>query len=71
MNDPITNRVRNAGNGTVFPKGMEISMNAVDWILLGEAKLLWWTVPLMLLAGFLTPLPYNYWRLKKFNVSCH
>jgi len=50
---------------------MEISMNAVDWILLGEAKLLWWTVPLMLLAGFLTPLPYNYWRLKKFNVSCH
>jgi len=28
MNDPITNRVRNARNGTVFPKGMEISMNA-------------------------------------------
>jgi hypothetical protein len=25
----------------------------------------------MLLAGFLTPWPYNYWRLKKYNASCH
>ena len=50
---------------------MEIAMNAVDWILLGEVKLVWWVIPLMLLAGFLTPWPYNYWRLKKFNVSCH
>ena len=49
---------------------MEVSMNAVDWFLLGEAKLVWWVVPIMLLAGFLTPWPYNYWRLKKFNVSC-
>ena len=59
------------GTSFISMISMEISMNAVDWILLGEAKLLWWTVPLMLLAGFLTPLPYNYWRLKKFNVSCH
>jgi len=22
-------------------------------------------------AGFVVPLPYNYWRLKKFNKSCH
>ena len=50
---------------------MEVSMNAVDWILLGEAKLVWWVIPIMLLAGFLTPWPYNYWRLKKYNVSCH
>lgn len=50
---------------------MEIAMNAVDWIVVGEAKLVWWVVPLMLLAGFLTPWPYNYWRLKKYNVSCH
>ena len=50
---------------------MEIAMNSVDWILLGEAKLVWWIIPLMLFAGFLTPWPYNYWRLKKFNVSCH
>ena len=50
---------------------MEIAMNAVDWIIVGEAKLVWWVVPLMLLAGFLTPWPYNYWRLKKYTVSCH
>tara|TARA_Y100001970_G_C13819034_1_gene643882 strand:- start:57 stop:503 length:447 start_codon:yes stop_codon:yes gene_type:complete len=50
---------------------MEISMNSLDWILLGEAKLVWWIIPLMLLIGFLTPWPYNYWRLKKYNVSCH
>ena len=50
---------------------MEIAMNAVDWIIIGEAKLVWWIVPIMLLAGFLTPWPYNYYRLKKFNVACH
>ncbi len=50
---------------------MEISMNTVDWILLGEAKLVWWIIPLMLLSGFITPWPYNYYRLKKYNISCH
>ena len=50
---------------------MEIAMNTVDWILLGEAKLVWWIIPLMLLAGFVTPWPYNYYRLKKYNIACH
>ena len=50
---------------------MEIAMNSVDWILLGEARIVWWIIPLMLLAGFLTPWPYNYYRLKKYNISCH
>ena len=50
---------------------MEISMNTVDWWLTGGAMLTWWAIPLMLLAGFLAPWPYNYWRLKKFNKSCH
>ena len=50
---------------------MEISMNLVDYILVGEAKLVLWVVPLMLLAGFITPLPYNYWRLKALGKSCH
>ena len=50
---------------------MEITMNFIDYILIGEAKLTWWVVPIMLTAGFLTPWPYNYWRLKKFNLSCH
>ena len=50
---------------------MEISMNAVDWIIVGSAQLVWWLIPIMLIAGFLTPWPYNYWRLKKFNAACH
>ena len=50
---------------------MEIAMNSVDWLVLGEAKLVWWIVPIMLLVGFLTPWPYNYYRLKKYNIACH
>ena len=50
---------------------MIIVMNLVDYLLVGEAKLTWWVIPFMLMAGFLTPWPYNYWRLKKFNESCH
>ena len=50
---------------------MEISMNTVDLLVVGSAKLIWWVIPLMLLAGFLTSWPYNYWRLKKYQLSCH
>ena len=50
---------------------MEIAMYAVDWIIMGGAKLVWWVIPIMLLAGFLTPWPYNYYRLKKYNITCH
>ena len=50
---------------------MEIAMNITDVILTGGAILNWWVVPIMLLVGFLTPWPYNYWRLKKYNIACH
>ncbi len=50
---------------------MEVAMNTVDWIIMGGAKLTWWIIPIMLLAGFLTPWPYNYYRLKKYNIACH
>ena len=50
---------------------MEITMNLTDYFLTGGAILTWWVVPLMLIVGFLTPWPYNYWRLKKFNQACH
>jgi hypothetical protein len=50
---------------------MEISMNATDYFLTGGAQLTLWVVPIMLMVGFLTPWPYNYWRLKKFNQACH
>jgi len=50
---------------------MEVAMNIVDVVATGGAIIIWWVVPLMLLAGFLTPLPYNYWRLKALNKACH
>ncbi len=50
---------------------MEISMNLTDYLLTGGAKLTWWVVPIMLVVGFLTPWPYNYFKLKKYNISCH
>ena len=50
---------------------MEISMNVVDWIIMGEAQIVWWIIPIMLFVGFVTPWPYNYWRLKKYNIACH
>ena len=51
--------------------GMEISMNITDVILTGGATITWWATPIMLFMGFITPHPYNYWRLKKYNKSCH
>ena len=50
---------------------MEVSMNLIDILFTGGAILTWWVIPIMLFAGFITPLPYNYYRLKKFNQSCH
>ena len=50
---------------------MEIAMNATDYYLTGGAILTWWVIPIMLIVGFLTPWPYNYWRLKKYNIACH
>ena len=50
---------------------MEIAMNSADWLILGEAKIVWWIIPIMLTVGFLTPWPYNYYRLKRFNIACH
>jgi hypothetical protein len=50
---------------------MEVSMNLTDYLITGGAVLNLTVIPIMLLAGFITPLPYNYWRLKKYNKSCH
>ena len=50
---------------------MEGTMNLTDYLLTGGAILTWWVVPVMLTVGFLTPWPYNYWRLKKFEIACH
>ena len=50
---------------------MEVAMNLTDYLLTGGAVLTWWVIPIMLIVGFLTPWPYNYWRLKKFGIVCH
>jgi len=50
---------------------MEIMMNFTDYVLTGGAILTWWVIPIMLIVGFLTPWPYNYWRLKKYGINCH
>ena len=50
---------------------MEATMNLTDYLLTGGAMLTWWVIPIMLAVGFVTPWPYNYWRLKKYNQACH
>ena len=51
--------------------GMEVAMNSVDFMLNGKAVVNLETLIPVLLAGFIAPLPYNYWRLKKFGIACH
>ncbi len=60
-----------SGMSLISMLSMEIMMNSTDYILTGGAILTWWVIPIMLIVGFLTPWPYNYWRLKKFGINCH
>ena len=59
------------GMSLVSMIAMEAAMNLVDVLLTGGAMLTWWVIPFMLIAGFITPLPYNYFRLKKYGKACH
>ena len=59
------------GMSLVSMISMEVAMNITDYILTGGAILTWWVIPFMLFAGFITPLPYNYWRLKALGKACH
>ena len=60
-----------SGMSLISMISMEIMMNLTDYLLTGGAVLTWWVVTIMLIVGFLTPWPYNYWRLKKFGINCH
>ena len=60
-----------SGMSLISMVSMEIAMNLTDYYLTGGAQLTYWVVPIMLTVGFLTPWPYNYWRLKKFGLECH
>ena len=50
---------------------MELAMNIVDYLLTGGAIFKLWVLPISLFFGFITPWPFNYWRLKKLGKSCH
>ena len=72
QNFSFTNALKTAsGMSLISMISMEITMNLTDYLLTGGAMLNWWVVPIMLIVGFLTPWPYNYWRLKKFGIACH
>ena len=69
---PFFNALKTAaGMSLISMTSMEIMMNLTDYLLTGGAVLTWWVVPIMLIVGFLTPWPYNYWRLKKYGLNCH
>ena len=72
QNFKFSNALKTAlGMSFISMISMEVAMNFTDYLLTGGAILTWWVVPIMLIVGFITPWPYNYWRLKKFNISCH
>ena len=56
--------------------GMEIAENLTDYFLTGGTVSVqdpwYWTALLIsMAAGFLTPLPYNYYKFKKYGKACH
>lgn len=55
---------------------MEVVMNTTDFMITGGKAafgnpMYWTALAIALVAGFLAPLPYNYYKLKKYNVACH
>ena len=51
---------------------MEIAMEITDLLFTGGVLgMNPWAIPVMLTVGFLTPWPYNYWRLEKTGKCCH
>ena len=55
---------------------MEVVMNTTDFMMTGGKAafgnpLYWSALFVAMITGFLAPLPYNYYKLKKFNKACH
>lgn len=55
---------------------MELAMNTTDFMITGgkaafENPMYWTALIIAMIAGFLAPLPYNYYKLKKYNKACH
>lgn len=56
--------------------GMELAANATDFMLTGgrvpiSDPFYWTALALSVGAGFLAPLPYNYWKFKQHGKACH
>jgi hypothetical protein len=56
--------------------GMELAANATDFLLTGGKVPLghsfyWTALAISLVAGFIAPLPYNYYKFKKHGKACH
>lgn len=56
--------------------GMELAANATDFMLTGGRVLpsdpfYWTALAVSVGAGFLAPLPYNYWKFKRHGKACH
>ena len=72
LSQPLKSAFKTAvGMSMISMISMEIAMNLVDVIITGGAMINIYVIFPMLLAGFITPLPYNYYRIKKYNKSCH
>ncbi|MEM6813728.1 MAG: DUF4396 domain-containing protein [Bacteroidota bacterium] len=55
---------------------MELAMTSTDFMITGgkaafSDPMYWIALFPALIVGFLVPLPYNYYRLKKFDRACH
>ncbi len=55
---------------------MELAENVTDYLLTGGTAMphepyFWMALAASLAAGFAVPLPYNYFKLRKYNKACH
>ena len=65
-----------AGMSMVSMVSMELAENAVEIYLTGGyvscySAEFWSALPFALAAGFLTPLPYNYYMIRRHGRACH
>lgn len=56
--------------------GMEAAANLTNYLLTGGGvaahhPFFWTALFISLVAGFVAPLPYNYWKFKKHGQACH
>lgn len=55
---------------------MELAENVTDYLLTQASVPLsdpfyWMALGIALVAGFIVPLPYNYYKIRKYNKACH